>query len=207
MISVNQNASQLLSKHNENLVDKLLMSDDFSEQKVNVLFPVGFDANDELISCDLEALPHLLISGTTGSGKTAYVQSMLASLASLYSGDELKFLLFDSKGIEYSDFNGLSNLLVPVITDSQKAVGALSWLCTETMNRQKQLKASGLRNIEEFNNTLKTKLPYIVAVLDDISQISMVCGIDKIEDSLFIVSLNNKKEGPPAFSENLSERT
>ena len=184
MISVNQNASQLLSSHNEKLIDKLLVSDDFIEQKVNVLLPFGFDADDDLISCALEALPHLLISGTTGSGKTAYIQSMLASLASLYSSDDLKFLLYDSKGVEYSDFNGLNNLILPVIKEHQKAIAALSWLCTETMNRQKLLIESGLRNIEEYNTASKTKLPYIMAVLDDISQISMLCGVSKIEDSL-----------------------
>lgn len=148
-----------LSGDTENSLKSMLNSVETSGD-LNV--PLGITEDGKVISQDLANIPHILISGTTGSGKTAFIQSLLGALMLQYAPEKVKFLIFDSKMVDYGLFNSSANLLVPVITNQGKVAGALGWLNSE-VNRRIKMKQEGSSLNEE---------PEIFLIIDDYSDLS-----------------------------------
>lgn len=148
-----------LSGDTENSLKSMLNN---IETEGDLTVPIGVTEDGKVISQDLENIPHVLISGTTGSGKTAFIQSLLGALMLQYSPEKVKFLIFDSKMVDYGIFNSSANLLVPVITNQGKVAGALGWLNSE-VNRRIKMKQEGRSLNEE---------PEIFLIIDDYSDLS-----------------------------------
>ena len=119
-------------------------------------------------------MPHLLIAGTTGSGKSVCINTVISSLLYKHSPDHCKFILIDPKMLELSSYEGIPHLLSPVITDAKKATSALSWTVREMENRYKLMSSEGVRNIDGYNQKHKLKMPYIVVVVDEMSDLMLL---------------------------------
>lgn len=139
---------------------------------------LGKDIAGRSVVADLGEMPHLLIAGTTGSGKTVCVNSLIMSMIYNATPDELKFLMIDPKMVELAIYNGLPHLLCPVVTDSKKASSALDWVVNEMEARYKILAKAASRNIEIFNEKAEEKLPYIVVIIDELADLMMVAQQD-----------------------------
>jgi len=125
---------------------------------------------------DLTSMPHLLIAGTTGSGKSVCINTIIVSLLYKLSPDLCKFILIDPKMLELSTYEGIPHLLTPVITDAKKATSALAWTVKEMNSRYKLMSKVGVRNIDGYNTKHKLKMPYIVVVVDEMSDLMLVAG-------------------------------
>ena len=121
-------------------------------------------------------MPHLLIAGTTGSGKSVCINTIILSLLYRHTPEKCKFILIDPKMLELSTYEGIPHLLTPVITDSKKATSALGWTVKEMNNRYKLMSKVGVRNIDGYNIKHKLKMPYIVVVVDEMSDLMLVAG-------------------------------
>jgi S-DNA-T family DNA segregation ATPase FtsK/SpoIIIE len=121
-------------------------------------------------------MPHLLIAGTTGSGKSVCVNTIITSLLYKLNPDICKFILIDPKMLELSSYEGIPHLLTPVITDAKKATSALGWTVKEMNNRYKLMSKVGVRNIDGYNSKHKLKMPYIIVVVDEMSDLMLVAG-------------------------------
>ena len=141
---------------------------------------LGKDVSGNPVICDLKELPHLLIAGTTGSGKTVCVNSIISSILFKAKPDEVKFILIDPKMVELAPFNNIPHLLSPIIFDAKKAQAALNWAVQEMERRYQILAEEGVRNIELYNKTTKKTMPYIVIVVDELADL-MVVAKDNIE--------------------------
>ena len=133
-------------------------------------------------------MPHLLIAGTTGSGKSVALNAMIVSLLYNATPDEVKLLLIDPKQVEFSVYNGIPHLLVPVVSDPRKASGALGWAVKEMIDRYKRLNDNGVRDIKAYNTLCQTddelqKMPQIVIVIDELSDL-MAVAPSEVEDSI-----------------------
>jgi len=125
---------------------------------------------------DLSTLPHLLIGGATGQGKTVLLNSIICGLLANYSPDEVRLIMYDEKMVEFAAYNGLPHLVEPVITDCRKFVHALYWVSTEMEKRLKMFARAGQRNIGDYNRRAKEKIPYIVVIADEIDAVMMNAG-------------------------------
>lgn len=135
---------------------------------------------------DLSKMPHTLIAGATGSGKSVCINSLIISLLYKYNPEEVKLLMVDPKVVELNVYNGIPHLLIPVVTDPKKAAAALNWAVNEMTNRYKLFADSGVRNMESYNELfnkgiIEQKLPYIVIIVDELADLMMVCPND-VED-------------------------
>ena len=139
---------------------------------------LGKDISGKAVVAELGDMPHLLIAGTTGSGKTVCVNSLIMSMIYNATPDELKFIMVDPKMVELAIYNGLPHLLCPVVTDAKKAQGALSWAVNEMEQRYKILAKATARNIDAFNKKSDEKLPYIVIIIDELADIMLVSQQD-----------------------------
>ncbi|WP_156299201.1 DNA translocase FtsK [Streptobacillus canis] len=138
--------------------------------------------NNKII--DIAKLPHLLIAGTTGSGKSVCINTIISSLISKKSDDEVKFIMVDPKMVELMPYNGIAHLLTPVIIDPNMAAIALKWAVNEMEERYKKLASLGLRNIEAYNKKYyREKLPYIVIIIDELADLMMVAS-NNVEQSI-----------------------
>ncbi|NQT76057.1 MAG: DNA translocase FtsK [Candidatus Omnitrophica bacterium] len=135
---------------------------------------LGKSISGNSVVADLGNMPHLLIAGTTGSGKTVCVNSLIMSMIYNATPDELKFIMVDPKKVELAVYNGLPHLLCPVVTDSKKASGALLWVVNEMEERYKLLAKATARNIDIFNEKSADKIPYIVVIIDELADLMMV---------------------------------
>lgn len=122
---------------------------------------------------NLAQTSHILIAGPTGSGKTCFVQSILALLVDRYSSDYLKLIIYDAKAIDYNVFNGLPHLLIPVINDAKKCSGMFGWISNEVDKRYKMFVDANSRSIEQYNKNREKKLPYIIAVIDGLDEVML----------------------------------
>jgi len=155
-------------------VKEILGSPAFIEHESKLAFSLGRDVSGHPIVSDLAKMPHLLIAGATGSGKSVAVNSFLISLLFRGSPSEVKFILVDPKRVELNLYNGLPHLLTGVITDHQKAVNALKWAVAEMDRRYKLLSEVHKRNIAEYNSAAPNRLPYIVVVVDELADLMSV---------------------------------
>jgi S-DNA-T family DNA segregation ATPase FtsK/SpoIIIE len=143
---------------------------------------LGKDISGKSVVTDLSDMPHLLIAGTTGSGKTVCVNSLIMSMVYNATPEELKFLMVDPKMVELAPFNGLPHLLCPVVTEAKRVSSALQWVVREMEERYQLLAKEGVRNIEYYNQK-KQRLPYIVVIVDELADL-MVVAQNQIEEAI-----------------------
>lgn len=147
---------------------EVLESSTYKKRKNNLHLSLGKDVAGKAIMGDLPSMPHLLIAGSTGSGKSVCINNVILSLIYQNSPDELKFILVDPKRVELSAYNDIPHLLTPVINDTDKAINALRWVVNEMHERYKLLQAAGKRNIDSYNKAvIVNKIPYIVVIVDE----------------------------------------
>ncbi len=146
---------------------------------------LGKGAGGEAGAADLAKMPHLLIAGATGSGKTVCLNAIIACLLMQNTPDELRFIMIDPKRVELTPYNSIPQLAVPVIVDTEKAIEALRWLNQEMDNRYQQLARAGVRNIEGYNKNRagRDKMPYLILVIDELADL-MMAGFDEVEHIL-----------------------
>jgi S-DNA-T family DNA segregation ATPase FtsK/SpoIIIE len=155
---------------------EIVENDKFEKRDIKLPIAIGKSISGLPIIGDLAAMPHLLIAGTTGSGKSVCINTIIVSLLYRLSPDLCKFILIDPKMLELSAYEGIPHLLSPVITDSKKAASALGWTVREMNNRYKLMSKEGVRNIDGYNKKHKLKMPYIVVVVDEMSDLMLVAG-------------------------------
>jgi S-DNA-T family DNA segregation ATPase FtsK/SpoIIIE len=162
---------------------EVLASEPFQKVKSHLSIVLGKDIAGKTIVAELEDMPHLLIAGTTGSGKTVCINSLILSLLYRNSPADLKFVMIDPKMVELMPFNDLPHLLCPLVTEAKKAAAALNWVVNEMEERYRLLSQLGTRNIESYNQKGETKLPYIVVVVDEFADLMIVMP-DQIETAV-----------------------
>ena len=140
---------------------ELIETDEFRSHKSKLNCVLGRDISGEIVCCDLSAMPHLLIAGTTGSGKSVCVNSFLMSILFKATPDEVKLLLIDPKMVEFSKYKGIPHLLVPVVSDAKKAAGALNWAVSEMLNRYRIFAEYDCKGIDTYNELVEKNLAYI----------------------------------------------
>jgi S-DNA-T family DNA segregation ATPase FtsK/SpoIIIE len=162
---------------------EVLESKNFVRKKSALRVALGMNVSGEPIASDLSGLPHLLIAGTTGSGKSVCVNSLLCCLLLNNTPAELRMIMVDPKRVELTGYNGIPHLLAPVITDSEKVVSALQWIQREMDARYHRFSQVSCRNIQDYNGQQADKLPYIIVVIDELADLMMLAP-DETERSL-----------------------
>ena len=155
---------------------EIIGNEKFQRKEIKLPIAIGKSISGVPIIGDLTSMPHLLIAGTTGSGKSVCINTIIVSLLYRLSPELCKFILIDPKMLELSAYEGIPHLLSPVITDSKKAASALGWTVREMNNRYKLMSKDGVRNIDGYNAKHKLKMPYIVVVVDEMSDLMLVAG-------------------------------
>ncbi len=161
----------------------LLSSTHFRKLNSPLAVALGEDIAGNTIVAKLSDMPHLLIAGSTGSGKSVCLNSIIISLLYNASPDELKLVFIDPKMVELTVYNGIPHLMTPVVTDPKKAAVILRWMTTEMEKRYKSFAEKGVRDIYRYNQTAQEKLPFIVIVIDELADLMMVSPVD-VEDSI-----------------------
>jgi DNA segregation ATPase FtsK/SpoIIIE-like protein len=170
---------------------ELMSADNMMNTTMGLPVPVGKDIDGSAVIVDIQKLPHLLIAGATGSGKSVLTNSFISSLLMKKTPDEVKFILVDPKQVELSDYNGIPHLLTPVITDMDKVVNALKWAVNEMERRYTNLAKEQVRNILGYNEKLGfSAMPYIVIVIDEMADMMMTAN--RVEAETAIVRLAQK---------------
>jgi len=155
----------------------VLASKVFQEAKSKLSLALGKDITGHSIVTDLDEMPHLLIAGTTGSGKTVCVNSLVLSLLYKASPSDIKFIMIDPKRVELMPYNGLPHLLCPVVTDHKKVSAALNWTVNEMSRRYDLLQEAAARNIEAYNEK-REKIPYIIVIIDEFADLMSVARVE-----------------------------
>ena len=153
--------------------------------KSKLAIALGKGAGGETVAADLTKMPHLLMAGATGSGKTVYLNSIICCLLLSNTPDDLRFIMIDPKRVELVNFNALPHLIAPVVVEANKAVAALSWLTEEMDERYRKFAQAGARNIESYNKNRQPgeAMPYIVLVIDELADL-MMTAYDEVEHTL-----------------------
>ncbi|MEG0371936.1 MAG: DNA translocase FtsK, partial [Clostridium sp.] len=167
---------------------EVIESHEFSEFSSNLSFALGKDITGKCVVTDIGKMPHLLIAGATGSGKSVCINTLITSLIYKSSPDDVKMIMIDPKVVELSIYNGIPHLLIPVVTDPKKAASALYWAVNEMTDRYKIFAENNVRNIDGYNNLVKSKsigkkMPKIVIIIDELADLMMVAPSD-VEDSI-----------------------
>ena len=155
---------------------EIVSNEKFQKKEIKLPISLGKSISGMPIIGDLTSMPHLLIAGTTGSGKSVCINTIIVSLLYKLNPDLCKFILIDPKMLELSAYEGIPHLLTPVITDSKKAASALGWTVQEMNNRYKLMSKEGVRNIDGYNAKHRLKMPYIVVIVDEMSDLMLVAG-------------------------------
>tara|TARA_B100001057_G_scaffold93804_1_gene90166 strand:+ start:8117 stop:10210 length:2094 start_codon:yes stop_codon:yes gene_type:complete len=168
---------ELPNSFRENVYLKEILSDaDFKKKDIKLPIALGKNISGVPIIGDLASMPHLLIAGTTGSGKSVCVNTIILSLLYRHAPEKCKFILIDPKMLELSTYEGIPHLLCPVITEAKKAASVLGWVVKEMESRYRLMTKEGVRNIDSYNIKHKLPMPYIVVVVDEMSDLMLVAG-------------------------------
>ena len=168
---------------------EILGSKTFRDHKSKLAFSVGRDIGGNPVVADLGKMPHLLIAGATGSGKSVCINTIIASILYKARPEEVKMILIDPKMVELGNYNGIPHLLIPVVTDANKAASALNWAVAEMTDRYKKFAATGVRDIGAYNQKMKAEmkkeeiLSQIVIIIDELSDLMMVAS-NQVEDAI-----------------------
>ena len=155
---------------------EILDNIDFKKRDIKLPIALGKNISGKPIIGDLASMPHLLIAGTTGSGKSVCINTIILSLLFRHTPDRCKFILIDPKMLELSTYEGIPHLLCPVITEAKKAASVLGWVVKEMESRYRLMTKEGVRNIDGYNTKHKHPMPYIVVVVDEMSDLMLVAG-------------------------------
>ena len=162
---------------------EIAVSQEFQNNKKNLPLGLGCSIDGKPVVADLSSMPHLLIAGATGSGKSVCINSIIASFLYRFTPHQIKLLLIDPKKVELVNFKGLPHLFTPVVTDSKKAAGTLKLIVEEMENRYDLFAETGNRDIYSYNNEAEDPLPFIVVIIDELSDLMMVAA-SEVEDSI-----------------------
>ena len=157
-------------------LSEILSSNDFNKKDIRLPIALGKNISGIPVIGDLASMPHLLIAGTTGSGKSVCINTIILSLLYKHTPDKCKFILIDPKMLELSTYEGIPHLLCPVITEAKKAASVLGWVVKEMENRYRLMTKEGVRNIDGYNTKHTLAMPYIVVVVDEMSDLMLVAG-------------------------------
>ena len=157
-------------------LSEILNNADFKKKEIKLPIALGKNISGAPIIGDLSAMPHLLIAGTTGSGKSVCINTIILSLLFKHTPEKCKFILIDPKMLELSTYEGIPHLLCPVITEAKKAASVLGWVVKEMESRYRLMTKEGVRNIDGYNAKHKLPMPYIVVVVDEMSDLMLVAG-------------------------------
>lgn len=181
-------------EHSAVMLRDLIQSPEFQNAKSKLAFAAGKDIEGKTVVADIAKMPHLLIAGSTGSGKSVCINTLIISILYKAKPDEVKLIMIDPKVVELSVYNGIPHLFIPVVTDPKKAAGALNWAVNEMSNRYNTFAEYGVRNLEEFNRKLDKmtfpegeqrpeKMCQIVIIVDELADLMMVAPGD-VEDAI-----------------------
>ena len=157
-------------------LSEILNNQNFKKKEIKLPIALGKNISGTAVIGDLTSMPHLLIAGTTGSGKSVCINTIILSLLYRHPPERCKFILIDPKMLELSTYEGIPHLLCPVITEAKKAASVLGWVVKEMENRYRLMTKEGVRNIDGYNNKHKLPMPYIVVVVDEMSDLMLVAG-------------------------------
>ncbi len=168
-------------------VKEILASDEFIEAESKLTMALGKDIAGQTVVADLGKMPHMLVAGATGSGKSVFINSIINSILYKATSDEVKFLLIDPKMVELTIYKDIPHLVAPVVTDAKKAATALRWVVQEMENRYELFAGSGARGIDSYNRKISQEgsepLPYIVVIIDELADLMMVSA-KAVEDAI-----------------------
>ena len=168
---------ELPNSSRENVyLSEILNNQNFKKKEVKLPIALGKNISGKPLVGDLASMPHLLIAGTTGSGKSVCINTIILSLLYRHKPDRCKFILIDPKMLELSTYEGVPHLLCPVITEAKKAASVLGWVVKEMESRYRLMTKEGVRNIDGYNSKHKLPMPYIVVVVDEMSDLMLVAG-------------------------------
>ena len=179
---------------------EVIGSAEFSKAKSKSSFAVGKDIGGSCIVGNIAKLPHMLIAGTTGSGKSVCMNSIIISLLYKASPDDVKLIMVDPKMVELGIYNGIPHLLIPVVTDPKKAAGSLQWAVTEMMRRYKAMSDLGVRDLESYNSIVENqesegkKLPQVVVIIDELADLMLVAA-KEVEESICRIAQMGRAAG------------
>ncbi len=177
---------------------EVIDSDAFRNAKSKTSFSVGKDIGGNCIVGNIAKLPHMLIAGTTGSGKSVCMNSIIISLLYKASPEEVKLIMVDPKMVELGIYNSIPHLLIPVVTDPKKAAGSLQWAVTEMMRRYKAMSDAGVRDLESYNAIMEseegTKLPQVVVIIDELADLMLVAA-KEVEESICRIAQMGRASG------------
>ena len=157
-------------------IKELLSNENFKKTFHKIPICIGKDISGKIEVIDLSKTPHLLVAGTTGSGKSVFINTLLASLLYKFHPEQLRLILIDPKMLELSVYNDIAHLLTPVVTEPKKAIITLKWVCKEMERRYSMMNEEGTRNLESYNERSTEKLPYIVVFIDEMADLMMTAG-------------------------------
>ena len=157
-------------------LSEIISNSDFAKKDIRLPIALGKNISGIPVVGDLASMPHLLIAGTTGSGKSVCINTIILSLLYRHTPDRCKFILIDPKMLELSTYEGIPHLLCPVITEAKKAASVLGWVVKEMENRYRLMTKEGVRNIDGYNAKHALAMPYIVVVVDEMSDLMLVAG-------------------------------
>lgn len=179
---------------------EVIDSPEFTKAKSKSSFAVGKDIGGSCIVGNIAKLPHMLIAGTTGSGKSVCMNSIIISLLYKASPDDVKLIMIDPKMVELGIYNGIPHLLIPVVTDPKKAAGSLQWAVTEMMRRYKVLSDVGVRDLDSYNSIVESqqmdakKLPQVVVIIDELADLMLVAA-KEVEESICRIAQMGRAAG------------
>ena len=179
---------------------EVIDSKEFNKAKSKSSFAVGKDIGGSCIVGNIAKLPHMLIAGTTGSGKSVCMNSIIISLLYKASPNDVKLIMVDPKMVELGIYNGIPHLLIPVVTDPKKAAGSLQWAVTEMMRRYKAMSDAGVRDLESFNSIMEAdgnadgKLPQVVVIIDELADLMLVAA-KEVEESICRIAQMGRAAG------------
>ena len=179
---------------------EVIDSNEFNGAKSKSSFAVGKDIGGKCIVGNIAKLPHMLIAGTTGSGKSVCMNSIIISLLYKASPDDVKLIMVDPKMVELGIYNGIPHLLIPVVTDPKKAAGSLQWAVTEMKRRYKAMSDAGVRDLESYNSIVENqemegkKLPQVVVIIDELADLMLVAA-KEVEESICRIAQMGRAAG------------